>query len=144
VLYLVDASRGMTEDDRLEIATINAELLVIYTKIDLASAPDGALGVSAISDAGFSELLARLDAVVRERFAAPEGSPSLVNERQRSAVAECETALIAARDALATKTEEQFVLVDLHRAANALGMLTGAITREDVLEQIFARFCIGK
>jgi len=97
-----------------------------------------------MSNAGFAELLARLDTIVRDRFAAPEGWPAIVNERQRAAVAECEAALVIARDALAAGVEEQMVLVDLHRAANALGMLVGAITREDVLTEIFAKFCIGK
>jgi tRNA U34 5-carboxymethylaminomethyl modifying GTPase MnmE/TrmE len=36
------------------------------------------------------------------------------------------------------------ILVDLHRAANALGALIGAITREDIYTEIFAKFCIGK
>ena len=144
VVYLIDASRGMTDDDRREIEAIDAERVVVYTKTDLNAAPGGELGVSAISDSGFDALLARLDAIVRDRFAAPEGSPVIVNERQRSAVAECEDGLVAAREALANGVEEQMVLVDLHRAANALGMLTGAITRDDVLDQIFAKFCIGK
>jgi tRNA modification GTPase len=144
VLYLVDSSTGISSEDRREIATIEAELFVIYAKIDLAPAPKGELGISALTDSGIASLLARLDAFVRERFATPEGSPAIVNERQRAAVAECEAALIASRDALAAGVEEQMVLVDLQRAANALGMLIGAITRDDVLEQIFSRFCIGK
>ncbi|MGZ4810982.1 MAG: tRNA uridine-5-carboxymethylaminomethyl(34) synthesis GTPase MnmE [Thermoanaerobaculia bacterium] len=144
VLYLVDATVGMSSDDRREIATIDGEHFVIYTKTDIAPAPEGELGISAMTDDGVSLLLGRLDALVRDRFAAPEGSPAIVNERQRAAVAECEAALIASRDALAAGVEEQMVLVDLHRAANALGLLTGAITRDDVLDQIFSRFCIGK
>ena len=40
--------------------------------------------------------------------------------------------------------EEQVVLVDLYRASTSLGLLTGAITREDVFEEIFSKFCIGK
>lgn len=144
VLYLVDASRGMRDDDRREIDAIAAERIVVYTKIDLARAPQDEMGVSAISDEGFDALLSRLDTIVRDRFAAPEESPTIVNERQRGAVAECEDGLVKAREALAAGVEEQMVLVDLHRAANALGMLTGAITREDVLSEIFAKFCIGK
>jgi len=144
VLYLVDASRGVSDEDRREIDAISAERIVVYTKTDLAAAPHGEIGVSAVRDDGFDALLARLDAIVRDRFAAPEDSPVIVNERQRSAVAECEDGLVKAREALAANVEEQMVLVDLHRAANALGLLTGAITREDVLSEIFAKFCIGK
>ena len=89
-------------------------------------------------------MLSRLDALVREKFAAPESSATLVNERQFAAISECESAL---RDALASfddKLDEQMILVDLHRAANALGVLTGAITRDEIFDEIFAKFCIGK
>jgi tRNA modification GTPase len=59
-------------------------------------------------------------------------------------VAECVAALKVALDSLAAALDEQMVLVDLYRAANALGLLTGAITREDVYTEIFSKFCIGK
>ncbi len=119
-----------------------SQVLVIHTKADLATAPAADLSISAVSDHGIAALLARLDELVRERFAAPEGS--LVNERQRLAVAECEAALRAALESVAAAMDEQVVVVDLYRAANALGVLTGAITREDVLTEIFGKFCIGK
>jgi tRNA U34 5-carboxymethylaminomethyl modifying GTPase MnmE/TrmE len=40
--------------------------------------------------------------------------------------------------------DEQIILVDLHRASTALGLLTGAITRDEVFTEIFSKFCIGK
>jgi tRNA modification GTPase len=136
VVYLVDATVGMTDDD--EVASYPGAI-VVYTKTDLAPAPDGTIG---IHQEAIEPLLAQLDALVRENFAAPEGS--LVNERQRRAVAECESALAAALASLDDGHEEQVVLVDLYRASTALGLLTGAITREDVFEEIFSKFCIGK
>ena len=77
-----------------------------------------------------------------DRFAAPDGS--LVNERQYQAVAECADALRAARASIDAKHDEQIILVDLYRASTALGLLTGAITREEVFDEIFSKFCIGK
>ena len=136
VLYLVDASVGLTADD--ELASFPGAI-VVYTKTDLAPAPPGAIGIH--QDA-IENLLAHLDDRVRENFAAPEGS--LVNERQRVAVTECESALRAALASLDEGHEEQVVLVDLYRASTSLGLLTGAITREDVFEEIFSKFCIGK
>ena len=50
----------------------------------------------------------------------------------------------AALESLEAGLDEQMIVVDLYRAANALGALTGAITREDVLTEIFGKFCIGK
>jgi tRNA modification GTPase len=141
ILYLVDASAGLTPEDRQELAALD-DVLLVYTKADLGSAPADALAISAVTDHGIDLLLRRLDELVRDRFAAPEGA--LVNERQRQAVVECAAALQVALDTLAEQLDEQMVLVDLYRAANSLGLLTGAITREDVYTEIFSKFCIGK
>jgi tRNA modification GTPase len=136
VLYLIDSTEP--EPPPAEYP----DALVVYTKADLGSAPPGSLAISAVTDHGVDELMRVLDELVRSRFVAPEGA--LVNERQRQAVAECESGLRAALESLSAGTDEQMVLVDLYRAANALGTLTGAITREDVLMEIFSKFCIGK
>jgi tRNA modification GTPase len=141
VLYLVDATSGVTGEDRQELAALSGVLLV-YTKADLAPAPPDALAISATTGEGMPALLQRLDQEVRERFAAPEGS--LVNDRQRQSVADCTAALTVALDALAAGYDEQMVLVDLYRAATALATLTGAITRDEVFAEIFSKFCIGK
>jgi tRNA modification GTPase len=145
IVYLVDASVGMTAADSEELARLGrADVMKVFTKIDLAVAPPGETGISVATDAGVSEFLAMLDAIVRERFAAPEEAPTIVNERQQQAVAECESALREAVASLRAGLDEQVVLVDLYRAANALGLLTGAITRDEIFESIFSKFCIGK
>jgi len=139
ILYLVDSAVGITPDDELERFP---DALVVWTKTDLKPAPHDALGISVAAERGIDTLLSRLDGLVREKFAAPEGS--LVNERQRQAVAGCADALGAALASLDAGHDEQLVLVDLYRASTSLGMLTGAITRDEVFAEIFAKFCIGK
>lgn len=142
VLYLIDGTRGLDASDAAEITRFNA--LPVYSKRDMAPAPTDALSISAMTGEGIPELLARLDAIVRDRFAAPEGSPIVVNERQRAAIAECEASLRTALASLEGHLDEQMVLVDLYAASTALATLTGAITREDVFSTIFSSFCIGK
>ena len=162
VLYLVDAGVGLTEEDARERQALDVKELLVYTKSDLADRPSpgatrhplpasGARGnemggqgllISAVTDHGIDELLRRLDTLVRDRFAAPEGA--LVNERQLRAITECEAGLRVALSSIESGLDEQMILVDLYRAANALGVLTGAITREDILAEIFGKFCIGK
>jgi tRNA modification GTPase len=145
VLYLVDASAGIDENDRAEIARLlDQVVIVIYTKRDIAAPPAGELGISATTGIGMKELLSRLDGIVRDRFAAPESSPTIVNERQLAAVNESAAALQRSLDSLAAGANEELVVVDLHAAANALTSLTGGISREEVLAEIFAKFCIGK
>ena len=139
ILYLIDAAAGITPEDELDRYP---DALVVWTKTDLKPAPHDALGISVACERGIDALLDRLDVLVRERFAAPEGS--LVNERQRQAVAGCAEALEAALQSLDAGADEQLILVDLYRASTSLGLLTGAITREEVFSEIFAKFCIGK
>jgi tRNA modification GTPase len=141
VLYLVDSTVGLTDSDRAEMAALD-HVEVVYTKADLAPAPGGSVSISVVSGQGVAELLLRLDELVGERFAAPEGS--LVNERQRLAVATCEQALREGLASLAAEAPEHVVVTDLYRAANALGSLAGVISHEDVLSEIFTKFCIGK
>jgi tRNA modification GTPase len=139
ILYLVDSTAGLSPED--ELAAFPGAI-VVYTKTDLASAPPGELGISVSADHGIDELLSKLDGLVRDEFAAPEGS--LVNERQRQAVLGCKDALTTALGALNGGLEEQVMTVDLYRASKSIGLLTGAITRDEVFTEIFSKFCIGK
>lgn len=143
VIYLVDAKRGMDALDRAELAA-RPDGLVVYTKCDLADAPEGAVAISVVENRGLDSLMTALDRTVRERFAPPESAPSLVNERQRNAVVETRDAIQDARESLRQGFQDEIVLVDLYRAANALGTLVGAVTSEEVYREIFSKFCIGK
>lgn len=145
ILYLVDASTGADEADAAELARFaGKEVIEIHTKRDVADAPNGKLSISAKTGQGIDELMRRLDAIVRDQFAVPEEAPAIVNERQLAAITESDAALAAAIESLASGAEEHFVVVDLYRAANSLGALIGAITRNDVFREIFSKFCIGK
>lgn len=135
VLYLVDATLGLSAADRVELSRL-PDALLVYSKTDLAAPPADAITTV--------NLLDTLDALVRDRFAVPEASATIVNERQYAAVRECESSLVDAMQSFDEQLDEQMILVDLHRAANALGVLTGVITRDEIFDEIFAKFCIGK
>lgn len=144
VVYLIDASAGRSQEDDEEIAALDSRTLVVYSKSDLAGVPRDALSIAATQPDGIQSLLRELDLIVRQEFAVAESAPAIVNSRQRMALATTIAALETARDSLADGHDEQIVLVDLQRSAGALGSLTGAITSEDVLDEIFSKFCIGK
>jgi tRNA modification GTPase len=57
--------------------------------------------------------------------------------------ASCE-AILRARQALLEGYSEEVALVSLHDALRSLGEITGEVTIEDILDQIFSTFCIGK
>ena len=126
------------------LSLADRELLLIYNKSDLAEVPAGALAVSAATGRGIDELLTRLDTLVRDRFAAPEASASIVNARQQTILLEALGAIAEVKRSLEQQLDEQMLLVDLQRVASTLALLTGEITRDDIYTEIFSRFCIGK
>lgn len=145
VLYLVDSTLGLDEEDREELAAVGGTArLVVYTKADLAAPPSGVVAVSSVTGSGLAELMMRLQQLVEELYVAPEGAPTVVTERQQRALGECRDALAIAADSLEAGAAEEMVAVDLRRAANSLGVLVGAISTDEVLGEIFSRFCIGK
>ena len=70
--------------------------------------------------------------------------PAVTNVRHANLLTGARTALERARNAAGTNTPEEFVLADLTEARRRLEEVTGARTSDDVLHEIFARFCIGK
>ena len=68
----------------------------------------------------------------------------LTNLRQHRAVSTTLAALKDAARANATAIPHEMILLDLYRALWALDSLTGQTTPDDILNLIFATFCIGK
>ena len=121
--------------------------LMVSNKSDLSSARDvdGALAVSATTGEGLDDLRRRivtaLDVdLLRDR-------PAITNVRHIALVERAHAALARARDAALTaggSMSEEFVLADLSDARAALEEVSGRRAPEDLLEHIFARFCVGK
>lgn len=145
ILYLVDSSVGIDDEDRQELDRAR-EAKVVFTKSDLLAEPRTGeeLSISAATREGIPELLAVLDRWVRESWAIPEGQSSLVNRRQTETVERARQALGQAVASLEAGATEEMTLVDLYVASRAIGELTGEITHGEIMESIFSRFCIGK
>ncbi|KAB2920125.1 MAG: tRNA uridine-5-carboxymethylaminomethyl(34) synthesis GTPase MnmE [Hyphomicrobiaceae bacterium] len=145
VLWLVDAADPVW---RLppELAQLGDRALTVLNKIDLISGSlpeerqDG-LRISAQTGAGLEALTKRLAEVARIRIGDSE-APALTQVRHRQQLEACAAAL----EAFSSHAFEaaEMAAEDLRRAAQSLGRLTGSIDVEDVLDQIFGRFCIGK
>jgi tRNA modification GTPase len=118
--------------------------LEVWNKVDLAAAPDGALAVSALEGRGLEGL--RQAVLERVLGGADSGTEDAVvsSERQRALVEAAGRAAERARELASTGRPVELVALELREAAPALGRITGEEVSEDVLDRLFARFCIGK
>ena len=89
-------------------------------------------------------LLDRLTDTVAEHLSRAEASPVVMNQRHRQHLRDALEAVRQAREALDRGVSGDMLTLDLRAALQELGAITGEITNEDVLDQIFSRFCIGK
>ena len=116
--------------------------IVVYNKIDLAPqfrAPPGAVSVSAKTGEGLEALRAAILAAAG--WSSTGESIFLARERHLRALERARGHIEAARGELA---RWEFFAEELRLAHAALGAITGEFTAEDLLGQIFSRFCIGK
>ncbi len=137
---------GAPADAALVAALRDGDVLV-RSKADLGGDGDplglpaglATLSLSVRTGEGLASLESLLAARVAADLAVSE-TPALTRARHREAVG---AALLALRQA-ATAPAPEMAAEDIRLAARALGRLTGRIDVEDVLGEIFARFCIGK
>ena len=116
--------------------------LVVYNKVDLVpkfQAPPGALAVSAKTGEGLSSLRSAILAAAGWSFTGE--SVYLARERHLRALEKARAHIEAAQRELA---RWELFAEELRLAHSSLGAITGEFTTEDLLGQIFSRFCIGK
>lgn len=128
----------------------------IINKIDLHSDTDNSsaataegtedrytIRLSAKTGEGIRTLVAALSRSV-DATAAYRGEAIVTNQRHYHALCEALTALDAALDGLQHGLTSELLSEDIRAAINHLGEITGEITSDDILQNIFSKFCIGK
>ena len=126
-----------------EEAPAAADTLWVANKSDLASGPvpPGAIAISALTGAGLDVLLAALLERARSQIGGAEGA-AITRARHRQELERTQGALLAFLHGAPAELELR--AEDLRTAAAALGRITGRVDVEDILDQIFSDFCIGK
>jgi tRNA modification GTPase len=142
VLWLNDASVAAVAPP-LEVSSRGDKyFLPVGTKIDIPGATSRETsGVSAKTGAGLPELTRRLAEIAGARLG-DLSSPVITRERYRQQLIRCMHSLQEFMHLPAGEFELR--AEDLRIAANALGRITGRVDVEEVLGEIFSRFCIGK
>jgi len=152
-LLVLDRSEPLTADDHTLLEELRERtVIVVLNKADLPAriTPEE---IRVLLDAPLVELSARtgdglpaletaiqallLDGVTTE-------SPALATLRQREAAESAAQSLALAAETLVHGGAEELLAIDLMAAATALGELTGDEIREEVIHDLFTRFCVGK
>ncbi|MDI9635716.1 tRNA uridine-5-carboxymethylaminomethyl(34) synthesis GTPase MnmE [Kamptonema cortianum] len=141
ILYLYDASKGITEEDEKLLALLDRPVVRIGTKIDLGFPPVGEdLGISIKTGAGLSDLVSAI-----ENHIAVDNEAIFLLDRHYELLKPSKKAVEACLITLnSVDTPSDLAAVELQQGIRLLGEITGETTPPDVIEQIFSRFCIGK
>ena len=152
ILWLSDNEESTMTDDLVGFTPADDQKIYrIITKIDLCSQPClttlqeeyHTIRLSAKTGEGVEQLLAVLRSAA-DASAAYKGDVIISNRRHYNALHQAGNALTAALTALQNNTPTDLLSEDIRLAIHHLGTITGEITSDDILKNIFSHFCIGK
>jgi tRNA modification GTPase len=149
VIYLVDATRGLSAFDRgvIDGWTGPAPLLRGWNKTDLPAAPpapEGFIPLSAVTGAGVDRVQQSIVDAALGGAPRDDGEPLIDSERQRDLLERALGALQRFAAARRADVTADLLAVDVAEALDALGEITGAVTSAEILDRMFSRFCVGK
>jgi len=160
-LMIIDYSLNMSDEDIRYIDSIldkmnelDVDPLVVLNKIDITDGKQfvdtGKLlhypfvKISAKTGEGVDVLKKQMVNLATHGKPYQEGSVLVTNSRHRDALVRAKQSLELALASIKGEASGEFVSVDLRAALDALGEITGVVTTEDILNNIFSSFCIGK
>lgn len=156
VLLVIDLGSERTiEDDMLRGKLSGLDAIVVANKMDLSSAWSEeevfsfaggwpSVRVSARNGDGIADLRSCMMArLIGDRSVLREGV-LVTNVRHCGCLERAQEMIARASVAMRSGMSEEFALADLHAALRKIGEITGETTTEDLLGEIFSRFCVGK
>jgi len=159
ILFVLDASVGLTDEDLKIIQGSGTPSLIALNKIDIVSAdeadslvrkiknkvPDvSVVTISAEMGYGIDELEDKIaETVMGGEISQGEGA-MVTNIRHKQALSAARESLAKALETIEHSMPVDFLSVDLIAARMSLGDITGDTASEDLIDRIFADFCIGK
>jgi tRNA modification GTPase len=153
ILFVLDGSEPYSEEDERILAILDGrKYITVVNKIDLPQGLQrdvlerrgvGWLEVSATNEVGIAELRERIYETLMG--SQPMSNKILItNARHVEALKRTEDVLKKALEGLERGLPPEFSAFDLYEALHHLSELTGETAREDLIDEIFERFCIGK
>ena len=158
LLVVLDGSQPLTQEDWSILAQAdNDKTICVFNKLDISSPLDESavaaqypfiprVQISATEGTGCDELKQRIKELLCSHAGALTGQAIISHARHEQALASADEALTRAITAVDSGLSGEFIATDLNEAIDQLGSIIGireAIT-EELLDQVFSQFCIGK
>lgn len=156
ILLMIDASTGVTDNDLQLLPLLEGKkCLVIINKIDLKEKYDypelekylgkyEAIETSLVKGQGLEQLENRIEELVYSGTVTSHDDVMVTNIRHKNSLERAAESLQNALSALERQLPTDCIAIDLKAAWDSLGEITGESVGEDLVDQIFSRFCIGK
>lgn len=142
VLLVFDGSKELDEEDKqlLELAKDKMRL-IIYNKLDKTSPDKDGIWISA-ANKEIQPLIDALENLYHEDLLKED--PLLSNERQIGLLNQAKEDMLRAKEAMDMMVEPDLIEIDIQAAHDHLKEILGEVHREDLLDTLFSKFCLGK
>jgi tRNA modification GTPase len=148
VLFINDVDQPFDDTLYNEILTLNKKKKVLTALNKIDKGYSGTLKydicLSALTGEGIESLLKKLKDSTLSDSNYSEKTTVVSNLRHYQCLSRAKENLISARESAEKNMSGEFISVDLRNAITSLGEIIGEVTSEDVLNNIFTKFCIGK
>ena len=156
ILFMIDASDPFTREDQKIYQTIDDKrLILVFNKIDLVEdgfqpeIPDGwnkipSVKISALYGTGLSSLKDLIAKLAIGDHPLDVQNRIIPNLRHKIALEKSLGFAVSAGEEIRKGTSFELIAIDIKETLDILGEIVGAVAKEDVIDQIFKRFCIGK
>lgn len=149
VVFLNDINEGIDQELHTALLKLTGEnrIISVLNKIDIFSGTRSGNFVkyiSALTGEGIEELLKTIKEKAISSQSYSEKTAIVSNIRHYQSLKIAKENLLNAREAIKNNFSGEFLSIDLRNAENALGEIIGIVTTDDILNNIFSKFCIGK
>jgi tRNA modification GTPase len=155
ILYVVDSSVPLDTNDEEIISMIaDKKAIVLYNKTDLKpcvtmeelkeKTGHSVLPVSALMETGVEQLEEEIKSMFFHGELNFNDEVYITNARHKQALTEALESLRLVKQSIEMEMPEDFFSIDLMNAYEALGRILGESVGEDLINEIFSRFCMGK
>ena len=155
ILYVVDSSTPLDENDEEIISMLSdRKAIVLYNKTDLSSAVDmenlkektghKVIPMSAVEETGIQELEEEIKNLFFSGNLSFNNEVYITNARHKEALEEAKNSLELVKKSIEAGMPEDFFSIDLMNAYESLGRIIGEAVGEDLVNEIFSKFCMGK